>query len=88
MPFTYSVSEMMSNEGMMDDSMYMEGMDPMGDSMETGSAKIVSPFLFLFIPVTVVIIAGIVVFVIVSKKKKKAKEQMLLNELNRFDEEE
>lgn len=87
-PFTYSVSEMMSNEGMMDDSMYMEGMDPMGDSMETGSAKIVSPFLFFFIPVTVVIIAGIVVFVIVSKKKKKAKEQMLLNELNRFDEEE
>lgn len=87
-PFTYSVSEAMSDEVMMDESMYMEGMDDMGDSIETGATRTFNPFMFIFVPAIVVIIAGIVVFVVLSKKKKKAKEQMLLNELNKFDEEE
>lgn len=86
-PFAYSVSEAMTDDAMMmDDSMYLMDGEYMDDSMENGTKATFNP-MFIFIPAAIVIIVVIVVLVVLSKKKKKAKEQMLLDELNKFDEE-
>lgn len=86
-PYTYTVSEAM-DDSMMYDDMYMDGMEGeyMDDSMETNASKTFNP-MFIFVPVTIIIIVAIIVLVVLSKKKKKAKEQQLLDELNKFDEE-
>lgn len=88
-PFTYAVSEMMMDDTMMEGGMFDDGMggEYMEPGMETGTASTFNP-LFVLIPAAIVIAVIIVVLVLQSKKKKKRKEQMLLDELNRLDEEE